>query len=313
MSNTRVSIIILNWNGLDDTVDCLESLKKIDYPAYDIVVFDNGSTGNDATVLEEKFAGYIRLIRSKENLGYAAGINAGINYAKANLDSGYILLLNNDTIVDPLFLKLMVEAAEAEPGSGITGPKVYYYDYPDRIQSAGNTVDMYTGRISMIGNKQVDRGQYDNIKRVDFFAPCLLIKRRIIEDVGLLDDSYFLYWEDVDYCVRARRKGYKIAYVPASKIWHRTAVKLKLSDKSQQKSKAASIFPYYYITRNSWIFMRKHATKPQYAVFCLYFFTVNFLLMTGASLLYHRNLGLFRAFLSGIRDGLAGVSGKTFK
>jgi GT2 family glycosyltransferase len=282
MSNTRVSIIILNWNSLGVTADCLESLKKIDYPAYDIVVVDNGSSGNDADVLEEKYAGYIHLIRNKENLGYAAGIDAGISYVTANLDSGYVLLLNNDTIVDPLFLKLLVEAGEADSASGIIGPKVYYYDYPDRLQSAGNTIDMYTGRFTMVGSKQVDKGQYDHIKETDYFAPCLLIKHKVIEDIGVLDEKYFCYWEDVDYCTRARRRGYKITYVAASKIWHRTPVKLKLTDKPPQGAKIASIFPYYYITRNSWLFMRKHATRLQFGVFCLYFFTFNFFLMTGA-------------------------------
>ena len=310
MSDARVSIIILNWNGLGDTVDCLESLKKIDYPGCDIVVVDNGSSGNDADLLEEKFSGYIHLIRSKENLGYAAGCNFGIHHALANFKSDYIMLLNNDTVVDPTFLKLLVEKAESDSSSGIIGPKVYYHDYPDRIQSAGNTVNMCTGSVNMIGNKQVDRGQYDSIKRVDFFAPCLLISRSVIDDIGVLDDKYYLYWEDVDYCTRARRWGFNIAYVPASRIWHRTPVKLKVSEKQQQTSKVASVFPYYYITRNSWIFMRKYATKGQFAIFCLYFFTFNFLVMTGASLLYHRNIRLFQAFLSGIRDGLAGVTGK---
>lgn len=313
MSNSKVSVIILNWNGLSDTIDCLESLKQVDYPDFNTIVIDNGSSGNDAAVLAEKYGGNIHLLKSKENLGYAAGINLGIKYVLDHLDSDYILLLNNDTLHDPAFLKLLAMAFQADPATGIAGPKVYYHDYPRRIQSAGNRVNMYTGQITMIGNKQVDRGQYEQVGRVDFFAPCLLVSRSLIDRIGMLDDGYFCYWEDVDYCIRARRAGYKITFVPASKIWHRTPVKLKAADSEHAKSKTAAIFPYYYITRNSWLFMRKHATKLQYVTFCLYFFTVNLALMAGASLLYHRSVRLFGAFLIGIRDGLAGVKGRTFK
>ncbi len=313
MSGAKVSVIILNWNGLNDTIDCLESLKQVDYPDFDIVVIDNGSSGNDAAVLAERYAGCIHLLGSSENLGYAAGINLGIRYVQDHLDSAYVLLLNNDTLLDPAFLTLLVKAFQDDSAVGIAGPKVYYYDYPDRVQSAGNRVNMYTGQITMIGNKQVDRGQFDNIERVDFFAPCLLVSRALIDKIGLLDESYFCYWEDADYCTRARHAGYKVTYVPASKVWHRTPVKLKATDREPAKSKTAAIFPYYYITRNSWLFMRKHATKLQYTTFCLYFFTVNLVLMAGASLFYHRSVKLFGAFLAGIRDGLAGIKGRTFK
>lgn len=312
MDFPKVSIIILNWNGLDYTIDCLESLKKLDYPDYDIVVVDNGSKGNDAKVLQERYQGYIHLIKNSENLGYAGGINTGIDYVIKNTQGTYILLLNNDTVCDPAFLKLLITAAKSDKNVGITGPKVYYYDYPDRIQSAGNTVNLYTGQITMIGNKQVDTGRFDGNRKIDFFAPCMLIKNKVIEQVGMLDESYFCYWEDVDYCIRARKAGYRILYISASHVWHRTPVKLKLSDRTKQDQKVMSLFPYYYITRNSWIFMKKHANGLQFATFCLYFFTLNFIYMTAVSLLYHRSLKLFSAFIRGMRDGINGVTGNSF-
>jgi len=313
MSSPTVSIIILNWNGLSDTINCLESLKNVDYTPFDIVVVDNGSGGNDAVVLKEKYGSYIHLIRSSRNLGYAGGVNLGINYVREHLHSDYILLLNNDTLVDPRFLRPLVDAFGNEPATGIAGPKVYYYDYPNRMQSAGNTVDMYRGCVNLIGNKQVDEGQYDHMKNVDFFGPCMLISRRVIQEVGLLDEDYFCYWEDVDYCMRVKRSRYKITYVPDSRIWHCTPVKLRTGDKEPEKSKISTIFPYYYIARNSWIFMRKYASSLQFTFFCLYFFTINFAIMTYASLFYHHNLKLLQAFVQGARDGLKGIKGNTFR
>ena len=140
--NPKVSIIILNWNSLDDTVHCLESLEKITYPNYDIIVVDNGSKGNDAEILREKFKGYIHIIENDKNYGFPEGCNIGMRYALKNSAPDYILLLNNDTTVAPDFLAEMVKIAESDPLIGIAGPKIYFYHEPYKIQSVGLQIDL---------------------------------------------------------------------------------------------------------------------------------------------------------------------------
>lgn len=303
----RVSIVILNWNGLEDTIECLESLKKIAYPNYEVIVVDNGSRGNDAQVLEEKFGDYIHLIRNVKNYGYTGGNNIGIKHALRNSSPDCFLILNNDTVVAPDFLGQMTEVALSDASIGIVGPKICYYHFPDRIQSAGAMINMKTSRNTLIGIEQVDSGQYDRQQEVDYVSGCcLLVKKDLIQKVGLFDESYFCYWDETDYCVRARKVGYKIVYAPRARIWHKKSLILKpwyktLRRRDQVK---ASPYPLYFMTRNSFKFMRKHATKAQHRSFLLYFFGYRFWFTTAVCVLYQRDTRQFIAFCRGVRDGL---------
>ena len=300
----KVSIIILNWNGLEDTIECLESLRKINYPNYEVIVVDNGSKGNDAQVLEEKFGDYIHLIRNDKNYGYTGGNNIAIRYVVNHSAPDYFLILNNDTTVAPDFLGQLVEAAESDASIGIVGPKVYYYDFPNRIQSAGGKVNMRTGRTPHIGVKEIDAGQYDTKREVDYlFGCCLLIKKEMIQKVDLFDESYFCYWDETDYCFRAREAGYKVVYIPEAKIWHKAPLKLKVWDKTPTSGKASG-FSDYYMARNNFKFMRKHATKGQYRSFLFYFLGYHFWFVTAVCLLYHRDVGRLFGFYRGVKDGL---------
>lgn len=304
MTNPRVYIIILNWNGLKDTVECLESLRKITYSNYEVIVVDNGSKGNDAQALDEKFGDYVRLIRNDRNYGYAGGNNIAIRYVVDDSAPDYFLILNNDTIVAPDFLDQMIKVAESDASIGILGPKVYYYNFPNRLQSTGARINMRTGQTSLIGVKQIDNGQYDTQQEVDYVSGCcLLVRKELIQKVGLFDESYFCYWDETDYCARVREAGYKIVYIPESKIWHKAPLKLKVWDKTQMGGKASGL-PYYYVARNNFKFMRRHATKGQYRSFLLYFFGYYFWFMAGVCLLYHRDVRRFIGFYRGIRDGL---------
>jgi hypothetical protein len=305
MTDPAVSIIVLNWNGLEDTVECLESLKKLTYPNYEVIVVDNGSKGDDAEKLEEKFGDSIRLIRSDKNYGYTGGNNMAIRYLLDKSAPDYFLILNNDTVVTPEFLNQMVKVAESDSSIGIVGPKVYYYQFPERIHSAGGKVNMQTGQAFHIGIKQVDSGQYDSQREVDYLSGCcLLIKKDVVEKVGLFDESYFCYWDETDYCFRAREAGYKVAYIPEAKIRHKAPVKLKAWDKTPRGDKGSGL-PYYYMARNNFKFMRKHATKGQYCSFLFYFFGYHFWFMTAVCLLYHRDVGRLLGFHRGVRDGLS--------
>jgi len=303
MKQPKVSIIILNWNGLEDTIECIKSLKNITYPDYNVIVVDNGSRGNDAQVLKERFGAYIYLIENPGNDGFAGGVNVGIKYARDNFQADYILLLNNDTVVAPEFLSEMVKVSETGSAFGIAGAKIFYYDEPEQLQSVYCRVNLLTGQpiqtpLMIDGNirhKETDRGQYDSIKEVEWVTGCcFLIKRALMESIGLFDKDYFYYWEETDYCFRARKAGYKTIYVPQAKVWHKGGRSVK---KVWGRSR-------YYMERNRFIFMKKHATAWQYRLFLMYFFGIHIWLATGYFVIICHSLELVSNFFQGVRDGL---------
>lgn len=303
----KVSIIILNWNGLEDTIECLESIKKITYPNYEVIVVDNGSKGNDAEVLREKFGKYIHLIRNEKNYGYTGGNNIGIKYALNNCQPDYLLILNNDVVVDPDFLTEMVRMAESDASIGIVGSKTCLYNSPDRLQLAWYEVDMDKGRAFHVGSGEVDQGQYGDAKEVSYVqGSCFLVKQKVIQNAGLFDESYFCYWDETDYCFRVRKAGYKIVYAPSAKIWHKKSTSLKPWYKTLHKRDQVNTPPYqiYFMTRNNFKFMKKHATKWQYCSFLIYFFGYRFWLTSGVFLVYYRDIRQFIAFYRGVRDAL---------
>jgi GT2 family glycosyltransferase len=303
-----VSIIILNWNGLEDTIECLESLKKITYPDYNVIVVDNASAGNDLEVIKQRFGDSIHIIENDKNYGYTGGNNIGIRYALEHTQPDYLLLLNNDIIVSPDFLTALVHAAKNDASIGIVGPKTCYYDFPDRIQSAGLKVSMWTGQSSHIGIKQIDNGQYNQRREVDsLMGCCLLIKNNVIKKIGMLDESYFCYWDETDYCARAREAGCKVMYVPQAKIWHKAAIKEKVWHKNPVTRKASSTM-YYYMARNNFKFMRRHASRTQYFSFALHFFGWHLWFTTAACLFYYRDITRLLAFYRGTRDGILAPS-----
>jgi len=157
--NPKVSIIILNWNGLKDTTECLESLKKVTYPNYEVIAMDNGSQGSDVQVLQEKFGDYIHLIQNDKNYGFPEGCNIGMRYALIR-GADCILLLSNDTVVDSEFLTEMVKVAEADSSIGITRSKIYYYYELNRIQAVGRKINWWLGDIETYGEEE-DGGQYN--------------------------------------------------------------------------------------------------------------------------------------------------------
>ena len=304
MNYPKVSIIILNWNGLEDTIECLESLKRITYPNYEVIVVDNGSRGNDAQVLQERFGDYIHLIQNDKNYGFAGGANIGIRRALNNSHPDYFLLLNNDTVADPEFLTEMIKVAEAEPAIGVAGAGIYYYNHPDEIQHfIRGKIDLWRGQaiplLSIVAEKikkrESAKEQCDQVEEVaQVTGCCFLIKEQVLRSIGLLDEGYFCYWEETDYCLRAKRAGYKIVYIPKAKVWH----------KGGQSGKKIRGLSRYYTTRNRFKFMKKHATKWQYRCFLIYFFGFYFWLVMGYYLMLSRKPNLFASFYRGVRDGL---------
>jgi len=337
----KVSIIILNWNGWEDTIECLESLYRITYPNYDVIVVDNGSEDDSIEKIKEYCEGKIKveskffeyssenkpikiieytreeaeagggkeeeiahfpsnrkliLIKNEKNYGFAEGNNIGMRYALKALNPDYILLLNNDTVVDKEFLGELVKVAESNDKIGIVGPKTYYYDYNGKtniINFAGGKLNMWKGQPYHIGVNEIDKGQYDEIKEVDYIeGSCSLVRKELIKNIGLLSLRYFAYWEENDWCIRGFKMGYKSVYVPKAEIWHKV---------SSSVDRAIKI---YYLTRNMFWFMKRYANRLQYLIFLLYFFGFRFWFTSGIFVIYHRDVEGFISFFKGVIDGL---------
>ena len=296
MSHPKVSIIILNWNGLEDTIECLESLRKITYPNYEVVVVDNGSEGNDAEILAGRFGDYIHLIRNDRNYGFAEGNNIAIRYALANSNPEYILLLNNDTVVHPDFLDRLVAVAESDPHVGIVGPKVYFHKAPHTFQAAGAIVNLWTGHMELIGLNKADEGQYDQLKDVDWVVGCgLLIRRKVIEAIGLLCPEYFALYEETEWCLRCKKAGYRVVYVPESVLWH----------KGGQATAKIGGFRAYYVGRNQFIFMERNCSRLQFLSFLVFFPLLHLFRNAVWFLIWQRAPGTFVAYVRGIIHGIS--------
>lgn len=242
----QMVIIVLNWNGKDDTLACLESLQQVTYPNFEVLVVDNGSSDGSVAAIRARFP-HQPVIETGENLGYAGGNNVGLRHALVR-GADYALLLNNDTEVAPDLLWHLVEATEADPMVGIAGPTIYYHERPYLIWSAGGVIDWGHGKTWMIGLNAPDTGQFGAAPRpVDFVTGCaLLVKRAMMEQVGLLDERFFAYYEETEWCVRARRAGFRIVHVPRAKVWHKIPLDARDSSPSVQ----------YYMTRNRLLFLK---------------------------------------------------------
>ena len=241
-----VAIIVLNWNGLTDTLACLESLMRLDAAdACEVLVVDNGSTDGSPAAIRNRFPD-VTLIETGENLGFTGGNNVGLQWALER-GSDYALLLNNDTEVAPDFLRRLIQTAETDPQIGIAGPTIYYYEQPQTVWSAGGGIDRQRGTTWMVGLDDRDVGQFGETPReMDFVTGCaLLIKRDVLQKVGLLDDRFFAYYEDAEWCVRVQRAGFKIVHVPTAKIWHKIPL----------DARESSARVYYYMIRNRLLFL----------------------------------------------------------
>ncbi len=244
----RVFIIVLNWNRYRDTLECVNSLRKVAYTNYEIVIVDNGSTDGSEEILRKSFPD-IKLIQTGENLGFAEGNNVGIRYA---LDNGadYTLILNNDTAVDAGFITELVNAAESDKAIGILSSKIYFYDRPDILWYAGAVLNLKTGKSVHRGYNEKDAGQYDAMRETDRACGCsMMISRKACEAVGLMDAEYFCYGEEVDWSLRAKNAGYKVVFVPGSKVWHKI---------SSASGGAGTGFYLYYSVRNHLRLVKTH-------------------------------------------------------
>lgn len=221
MKKPSVAVVLVNWNNREDTLACLESLAHLAYRDFGVILVDNGSTDGSLEVLRERAD--VDLIENGENLGIARANNVGIARAR---ERGFemIMLLNNDTEVDPDMLGVLVDALEADPRVGVVGPKMYYHSEPDVIWYAGGVVHPWRGDCSHRGYGEKDTGQYDDEAETDYVTSCCMLARAsLYEELGGIDPYYFIYFDETDFCLRAARAGHKVVYVPRAKLWHKVS------------------------------------------------------------------------------------------
>ncbi len=219
----EIHIVLVNWNGKEVTLDCLASLRAVTFPGVKIVVVDNASSDGSVQAFTERYP-EVTLLSQKENLRFAGGNNVGICHALLH-GADAVMLLNNDTLVDPGVLAPMVERLFSDPAVGVVAPKIFYADDYDRLWFTGGEISFWTGTMRHTGIRECDRGQFDSPRDIAYATGCCLLTRReVIEKVGLLDDTYFMYAEDADWCMRVRRAGYRILYEPRARVWHRLSV-----------------------------------------------------------------------------------------
>jgi GT2 family glycosyltransferase len=256
-SNPKVSCIVLNWNGWQDTIECLDALRECTYLQLAVIVVDNGST-NDSVARIRAARPDLVLLESGENLGFAGGNNIGIRYALAH-GADYLWLLNNDTRPHPDALSALVAKALTDVKIGAVASICYFSDRPSAVQAwAGARVNLWIGYSR---NSTVPRGD-------DWFhslnGTSMLVARTAIEDAGLLDEGFFLYWEDTEFCLRLRKKGGRIAAAPDSRVLH----KVNASTGGNQFSLDR------YFTASGLRLLKLHSPAPYLALFL--FLTVRF-------------------------------------
>ena len=215
----RVGIVILNWNGRDDTLECLRSVRGLEYPKLDVVVVDNGSCDGSVSAVRAGFP-EVTVLELPDNRGRAEGNNVGIRHALSH-GAEHVLILNNDTVVDPNMLTRLLDAAALAPNAGLWGPKICYYSRPDTVWRTGYNWDPTVFRFVAAGREEHE-AQVSTVHEVDSLVGCaMLISRDVFQAVGMLDSSYFLYWEELDFCARARRQGFRCVVAPEAKVWHK--------------------------------------------------------------------------------------------
>lgn len=298
----KVYIVLVNWNRYAETARCIESLKKAEYAAYRIVVVDNASTDGSAGKLEKNFPD-CAVIRNASNAGFAGGVNAGIRRALEE-KAEYILIINNDTEVRKDFLSALVGTAESDARIGIVTGKIYYMEDKQKIWSYGGVFDVNTGMARHCKHEDESRKQYKH--PVYFYAQgcLLLIKAGCINDVGLLSELFFHLGEDVEYCVRAQRRGWKIALSPGSVIYH---------DASSSMRFFSPLYNYYEQRNRLYIIKEYHTYN--HAIDAIGASVIIAARIFAAVFLNTDSRHFFanvKYISSGIRDFIIGRSGKRF-
>lgn len=283
-------VVLATWNRRKDTLECLDSLARSDYDPLQVVLVDNGSSDGTAQEVTQRHTG-VRILHNESNRGFAAAMNQGIREGLAR-GAEYLLLLNNDTLVAADMIRQMMAYA-TQPQVGIVVPKILYHDRPDRIWSVGARLHAWTLEKSGEARGQRDSGRWGKVLERDQVTACaLLLSRELVERIGLLDERFFVYYDDADLSLRARRAGYRILLVPQARVWHKAAATSGGVDTPQER---------YWMARSSVLFFRKHAHGWQWLLIAPY--RLGSALKTTLRLVLHGRWPSLLAYWGGLRDG----------
>lgn len=288
-----VYAVILAWNHKEDTLDCIASLERVTYPRLEILVVDNGSEDGTGKAIRARYPD-VHQLRLPTNLGFAAGCNHGIADALQR-GANQVLILNNDTLADPNLVDELV--ALTDETVGVVAPRIYYADDPHRLWSVG--ADQHPITLEMVGSRrnELDTDVWEPAVERQYLVGCaLLLSRRLLETIGGFDERFFMYYEDMDLSLRARKAGFKLLLAPKAMLWHKVAATSGGSDSPNER---------YWMARSSVLFFAKHASPLQLLAIVPYRF--GSLVKTVSRLVFCRRSEAAKAYLRGIRDSLAEV------
>lgn len=294
MNQPLVYAITLNWNRREDTLACLASLRQLTYEPLRLLLVDNGSTDGTPAAVAAQYPDVEQLCLP-ENLGFGAGMNRGIRRA---LEAGasFVFLVNNDTEVAADALEWLVAACEGDVG--MVAPKIYYHAAPRTIWSLGGKRHPLTYEMFDQQRDVVDTGQFETVLARDYLVGCaLLIRRSLLESVGLFDERFFMYYEDVDLSLRGRLAGWQLAVEPRARLWHKVAVSSGGSDSPNER---------YWMARSSVLFFARHVRGWRRWLVVLPYRTLS-ALRTSWRLLRRGRRHAFSAYWRGLRDGAADI------
>jgi hypothetical protein len=297
--NQKVAVILVNWNSLQYTIDCIESLDLVTYRNFDIIVVDNGSTDGSAEKLKEKF-NHIILLQSELNLGFTGGNNLALRYAIQH-EYPYSMLLNNDTFVDPDFLEVLVNFMDNHPDTGIIQPKIYFHHNRSLLWNAGSYYQSWLGRTFTSGYNKISSPDSEKMKEVEWVTGCAFFTRNsILKECGLLAENLFIYFEDVDLSFRIRSAGYTLIYHPASVIYHIAGASSKKMVPGKDGSLNSSV--HYYNVRNRIWILKKYTPlikAPTVGLYTLFYLSGMIVYFTARF-----RFNKLRAVLKAIKDGI---------
>ena len=283
--NTELSIITVNYNGLDDTCSLIDTITFND--KMEVIVVDNGSIHDEAAVISQRYP-HVKTVRSELNLGFAGGNNLGIKAASGR----YLFLINNDTLFKTFDVQPLINRLESSPDIAIVCPKIRFAWDPQPLQYTGYTpLSRYTMRNRSIGFGETEKGQYDTAHPTPYaHGAAMMVKREAIDKVGFMPECYFLYYEELDWSMMFTRTGYSIWYEPACTIYH----------KESQATRQNSPLKTYYLTRNRLLFAKRNIQGLQRYI------TYTYLLLVVAprdicKYIMHRQFNLASATIKGIK------------
>jgi GT2 family glycosyltransferase len=285
-SSPLVSIITVNYNSTEVTVELLRSIQRLSYPSLEVIVVDNASVEDPTRRLRE-VEPRVQVIVSPVNRGFSGGNNLGIRAARGE----YLFLVNNDTELTEGLIEGLLDVFRRHPDAGMACPKFHFFYHPDMIEYAGyNALNIWKGSCTMVGNKEKDEGQYDREGVTNFaHGGAMMVPASVVRTVGEMPECYFLYYEELDWSEMLKRKGFQIYYQPHSLIYHKES--MSVGKKSLIKT--------YYHCRNRILFMRRNVGPVGLAAFTLYF---TFFAIPKNSLVFliRREPDHFRAFWRGV-------------